>query len=550
LLARLDRLAGVRHVAQIGAAIGRRFSYALLHAVARRSDDELRAGLTQLVVSELVSQRGTPPEAVYTFKHALVQDAAHDSLLRNARRQLHAQIADALETDSPEITESQPELLAQHYAEAGLVEKSVTYWGKAGHRSAARSAMAEAAAQFQKALDQLALLPDTPERQRRELELLSALGAVLHAVKGHAAPETGQAYARAGTLWKQLSSPSEFLRIPYGQSLHHGSRGELDLAMSLDEDLLRLSRQRNDTAGLLLGHISYGRDLMHAGQFTSSRAHLEEVLALYDPISHHSLVDQVGIYPPVWSQAYLGNVLLYLGFPDQALARSRAAIVEARRLAHPPSLAPSLAIGARLLLLVRDDAALEEQVERLIALAAEQGFPYWGAQGEIYRGWIRVKSGDMAQGISLLHSGSSAFRTTGAEVFVPHYLALLATAYDLASQIEQGLLLLDDALQIAQSTGEHWFTAELHRHKGQLLRRQGHAEAAAELYRKALKIAQEQEAKLWELRAAVSLARLRRDQGRRAEAHDLLAPVYGWFTEGFDTLDLKEAKALLDALDA
>ncbi len=250
LMARLDRLSSVRHVAQIGAAIGREFSYALLRAVSHFPEDELQAALDRLVASELVFQRGTPPDAVYTFKHALVQDVAHGSLLRSSRQQLHGQIADALEAQSPELMDSQPELFAQHYTEAGLVEKSVACWSQAGRRSAGRSAMAEAAAQYQKGLDQLALLRDSPERQRRELEFRSALGAVLHAVKGYAAPETGHAYARARVLWEQLGSPLEFLQVPYGQSVYHMGRGELDVAQRLNEDLLRLSRQRNDSAGL------------------------------------------------------------------------------------------------------------------------------------------------------------------------------------------------------------------------------------------------------------------------------------------------------------
>src|ERR1700736_3302843 len=241
----------LRLVAQTGAAIGREFPYALLHAVSRLPEDELQAALGRLVASELVFQRGTPPDAVYSFKHVLVQDAAHASLLRSTRQQLHAQIADALETHFSELIDNQPELFAQHYAEAGLVEKSITYWGKAGRRSAARSAMAEAAAQFQKGLDQLALLPDTPERQRQELEIRSSLGAVLLLVKGFAAPETGQANARARELWEQLGSPSEFLQVPYGQSAYHTFRGEFDLALRLADDLLRLSRQRNDSAGLV-----------------------------------------------------------------------------------------------------------------------------------------------------------------------------------------------------------------------------------------------------------------------------------------------------------
>jgi len=548
LMARLDRLESVRRVAQIGAAIGREFSYALLRAVSRLPADELRAALARLVASELVFQRGTPPEAVYSFKHALVQDTAHGSLLRSTRQQLHAQIAEALETHFPELMDTQPELFAQHYAEAALVEKSVVCWGKAGHSSAARSAMAEAATQFHKALDQLALLADTLERQRQELEFCSALGAVLQAAKGQAAPETGHVYARARELWERLGAPSEFLQVPYGQSRYHAFRGEFDLALRLDEDLLRLSGQRNDSAGLVLGHFSSGHNLMFVGEFAPARSHLEEALALYDPIPHRSLAHQVGIHLQVGSQAYLGIVLFWLGFPDRALAQSNAAIAQARRLAHPPSLAASLAIGVRLLSLVGDDKALDERAKQLVTVATEQGFPYWRAQGTIYHGWVKVKNGDVTEGMSLLGRGSSTYRATGAELFVPHYIDLLAGACEITGQIEEAVTQLDEALQIVERTGERWFSAELNRHKGQLLLQQGHTEAAEELYRKALSFAREQEAKLWELRAAVSLARLCRDQGRHAEAHDLLAPVYGWFTEGFDTPDLKNVKALLDAL--
>jgi predicted ATPase len=550
LLARLDRLASVRLVAQIGAAIGREFSYALLRAVSRLPEDELQASLARLVASELVFQRGMPPDALYTFKHALVQDAAHGSLLRSSRQQLHAQIAAALETHSPELMDNQPELFAPHYAEAGLVEKSVAFWGKAGHRSVARSAMAEAAAQFRKGLDQLALLPEDRERLQQELEFCSALGAVLRAVKGQAAPETGQAYSRARELWEQLGSPSEFVQVPYGLSSYHTTRGEFDLAQRLDEDLLRLSLQRNDSAGLVLGHNASGYKLMYGGKFAASRSHLEAVLALYDPTSHRSLVHQTGTAPQVVAQAYFGIVLFCLGFPEQALARSSAAIAEARRLVHPPSLAVSLTIGTRLLSLVGDNAALDERANQVIAVATEQGFPQWRAHGTIFRGWVKVKSGDVTGGMSLLRSGSTAYRSTGAAMWMPHYTVLLAGACEIAGQVDEALTLLDEALHIVERTGERWFAAELNRLKGQLLLRQGHAEAAEELYRKALRIAREQEAKLWQLRAAMSLARLRRNQGWRTEARDLLAPVYGWFTEGFDTSDLREAKTLLEALEA
>ena len=548
LMTRLDRPVSVLYVAQIGAAIGRQFSYPLMRAVSRLAEDQLQAALGQLVASELVFQRGLPPEAVYSFKHALVQDAAHGSLLRKARQQLHAQIANALETHSPEIIESQPELLAQHYTEAGLVEKAVAFWDKAGHRSVARSAMAEAAAQLQKGLDQLALLPDVPQRRQQELEFSSALGAVLNVVKGSAAPETGQAYARARELWEQLGSPVEFIQVPCGQSRYHAHRGELDRAQSIAEDLLHLSRRRNDSAGLVMGHYSSGRNLMWVGSFASSRSHLETVLALYDPNSHYSLVGQTGVHPQLAAQAALGVVLFCLGFPDQALAQSNKAITEARRLPHPPTLAMSLGIDALLLSIIGDDIGLERRVDGLVAVATDQGFPFYRATGAIFRGWVKAKNADVTDGLSLLRSGSNAYCATGATAWMPLYIALLAGAYEIAGQIEEGAALLDQALQLVERTGERWFAAELNRQEGRLMLRQGHAEAAEELYRKALGIAREQEAKLWELRAAPSLVRLWRDQGRRAEANDLLTPIFGWFTEGFATPDLREAKALLDEL--
>jgi class 3 adenylate cyclase/predicted ATPase len=548
LMARLDRLASVRRVAQIGAAIGREFSYSLLRAVSRLSEEELQTALSRLVVSELIFQRGTLPDAVYGFKHALVQDAAHDSLLRSTRQQLHAHIAETLEVHFPEMIESQPEVFAQHYAEAGLVEKSVAYWGKAGQRSAARSAMAEAAAQLQKGLDQLQLLPDNPKHQRQGLEFWRSLGAVLQTVKGSAASETGNAYARARDLWERLGCPSEYLQIPYGQSIHYAFRGEFDLAQRLAEDLLRLSRQRNDPSGLILGHFCSGRNLMSVGRFGSARSHLEEVLRLYDPVVHGSLVGEAGIRPHLASRASLGIVLFCLGFVGRALAESRAANAEAQALAHPPSLAASLALGARLLSLYGDDIVLGERADELAAVATAQRFAHWRAEGKIYRGWVTVKNGDLTRGISLLRKGSAAFRATGAETVTPYHIALLAAACDIAGQIEEGLTLLDEALRIIERTGECWFAAELYRRKGQMLLGRGHTEAAEELYRKAVGIAREQGAKLWELRAAASFARLRRNQGHHREARDLLAPIYGWFTEGFETPDLKEVKTLLGEL--
>jgi class 3 adenylate cyclase len=271
LMERLDRLGPAKAVAQTGAVIGRTFSDELLRLVQAASGSDLDAAPDRLVNSGLVFRRGAPPDATYQFKHALVRDAAYDSLSQRRRRAIHARIAEALEERFPEIVERQPELLAQHYAEAGLVEQSVAYWGKAGRRSAARSATAEAAAQFEKALDQLLLLPDSSERHRQELEFRSSLGAVLQALKGYAAPETGHAYSRALELWEQLGSPSEFRHVPYGQSLYYASHGELDLALRLNENLLCLSRQRNDFAGLIVANLSSGRNQMFVGRFALSQ---------------------------------------------------------------------------------------------------------------------------------------------------------------------------------------------------------------------------------------------------------------------------------------
>ena len=488
------------------------------------------------------------PDTVYSFKHALVQEVAHGTLLRRARQQLHAQVATALEAQSPELMDTQPELFAQHYAEAGLVEKSVMYWGRAGQRSAARSAMTEAAAQLQKALDQLVLLRDDPERQLRELVFLQGLGAALQSIKGYGAPETGRIFARARKLWEQLGSPPQFLQIAYGESRHHTARGDLDRAQWLAEDLLRLSVERNDTAGLVLGHLASGRNQFIGGRFAPARSHLEEVLVHDDPVSHHSLVAQTGTHLHVVARAHLGIVLFALGFPGQAMAQSRAAIAGARKLAHPPSLAASLTLGTILLSLVGDTAALDQRAHQLIDVATEQGFPFRRAMGTVSRGWVKVENGAVAEGILLLRNGLAAYRATEAEVWVPYYVALLAGACEIAGQIDESLTLLEEAFQIVERTGERWFEAELHRQKGRLLLQQEHAEAAEEHYREALSIAVEQEAKLWELRAAVSLARLYRYQGRPTEARDLLVRVHGLFTEGFEIPDLNQAKALLDEL--
>lgn len=396
----------------------------------------------------------------------------------------------------------------------------------------------------------LALLPDARQRKQQELELLAARGAALRYAKGQAAPETGHAFARARELWEELGSPSEYLLVPFGQSRYHTYRGELDIAHRLDEDLLRLSRERNDSAGVVLGHDCSGRDLLLAGSFESARWHLEQVIELYDPIAHSSLVHQTGSQSRVVAQGYLGIALFCLGFPDQALVRSDAAVSEARTLAHPPSLAACLAQRARLLSLVGDDAALSQLARELIALASDQGFPMYHLMGTVYLGWSNFKAGAPAEGLALLRSGSSAYRTTGTETNTSYYAALLAQACAMAGHVDEALAILNDAMQIADRTGERWFEAELCRHKGELLLQKHQHDLAEENFRKALAVAKDQKARLWGLRAAMSLCRLARgsdlDRDRASDSGETLASIYRWFSEGFSARDLVAAKALLD----
>jgi DNA-binding winged helix-turn-helix (wHTH) protein/predicted ATPase len=547
LLARLDRQRFARLAAQIGSAIGREFTYELLRAVWVHAEEELQTALAWLVTSELVYQRGAQLDAVYGFKHALVRDAAYGSLLRDARRETHVRIAQALDAGSPGLMESQPELVARHYAEAGFIEKSVIAWARAAQASAARSALAESAAQYQKALDELARLPESSERLRQELEFRAALGALLRFVKGQAAPETCEAYARTSKLWEQLGSPPEFRQIPYGLSMVHVYRGELDQARRVGEGLLRLSRQRNDPAGMILGHSAAGQSILLAGGFAVSRSHLEDLLTIDDPGAERTPVQRTGSHP-LLTQGVLAIGLQCLGFPDQGAKRSEAAIADARRLVQPTYLAVGLALGSLHSALARDQPGLTERSDALMAVASEQGLPFYQAWAAMFRGHAKVRQGDVAEGMALLRGGEAAYRRTGAVMWLPCFIALLAEAHEMSGQTLEAACLLDDAARLAERTGERWYAAELYRQKGGLMLRQGHSEAVERLYSKALSIAQEQGAKLWELRAATSLARLHREQGRRAEACDVLAPICGWFTEGFNTAELHEAKALLAEL--
>jgi len=549
-MARLDQLNRAKEVAQLGAVLGREFAYELLQAIAPQDEDTLQMGLAQLVEAELLYQRGRPPRARYIFKHALIQDAAYASLLKRTRQQVHQHIAQVLEAQFPETAEAQPELLAHHYTEAGLTEKAVHYWHKAGQRANERSAYVEAIVHLRQGLALLETLPETPQRLQREVDMHIALGASLIATKGYGAPEVEQTYIRAQHLCQHLDDPHQLFPVLRGLVGYYNMRAEYQTAHILGEQLVTLAQHTQDLVMLVAAHRTLGVTLFRLGAVASAHTHLTKGMALHDPQQHRASAFLYGDDAGVVCHSYAARTLWYLGYPDQGLARSQEAVTLAQQRAHPFSLDFALGCAAIVHQLRREAHCTQECAEAAIILAQEQGFPFWMAIGAIIRGWALAQQGKVQEGIEQLHQGMIAWRATGAEMSRPYWLALLAEAHGMMGQPEAGLTVLTEAQTLTDTTGERWYEPELYRLKGVLLLQQNAAsQAEAETcFHQAITIAQNQQAKTWELRASTSLARLWQQQGKRQEAHDLLAPVYGWFTEGFDTADLQEAKAMLDAL--
>jgi TOMM system kinase/cyclase fusion protein len=558
LMARLDRLATVKGLAQLGATLGREFSYELLQAVSPWDEGTLRHGLHQLVEAEFLYQQGLPPQATYLFKHALIQDAAYQSLLRSTRQQHHQRIAQLLEGRFPELCETQPELLAQHYTEAGLLAQAIPYWQLAGQRASERSAHLEAMAHLTKGLELLATLPDTPERAQQELDLQTTLGPTLMVTKGQAAPEVLQAYARARELCQQVGETPQLFQVLRGLWYFYLHRMELQMARELGEQLLTLAQRVGDSALLLEAHYALGNTLNYLGEFVAAQAHFAQGIALYDRQRHGTHAFRYGQDPGIFCRSYGAVTLWFLGYPDQALQRTHEALALAQELAHPFSLGNALFFATWVHQFRRERHVTQELAEAIIALGAEQGFTVLSAAGTIFRGWALVAQsrapvagqGQEEEGIAQIYQGVAAWRATGAEVFRPYVLGLLAEVSAKVGQPEEGLTLLAEALAVANDKGERRWDAELYRLKGEVLlaRSAEHHAEAETCFRQALDIARRQQAKSWELRAAISLAHLWQRQDKHAAAYDLLAPIYDWFTEGFDTADLQEAKALLEAL--
>lgn len=547
LMARLDRVPGVKEVAQVAACIGREFAYPLLVTVSPVPEPELRAALDRLAAAELIFARGEPPEAAYSFKHALVRDAAHESLLKAQRQVLHTRIARGLEERFPETVDTEPELLARHYTEAGLADRAIDYWQRAGQRAIAHSAAAEAVEHLLRGLEVLAGVPGGAERQRRELGLQLALGQASIAAKGFAAAETGRAYSRARELCRELGDVPELFPALYGRFIVHFQRAELAVAHEAALELLRLAEDRDDAAARVTGHRIVGSALYHLGKLAESRHHLEKGSTLYEPGRDRSSAFVYALDTRVVCSFWLVHVLFALGYPDQARARMKEALAYTRELAHPYTLAYALSVACILHGRHRPGPEAQTDAGMLTVLATEQGFPLPAAVGTVAAGWVLTHEGWSDEGTRLMQQGLADYMATGAQLWVPDILALLAQGHARAGRAGAGLDLLADALDRVARTEGCWLEAELHRLQGELLLALPEPDqAAAEVcFQRAIVIAREQGAKTWQLRAAMSLARLRCSQGRQAEAHALLVPAYGWFTEGFDTPDLQEAKSLL-----
>jgi predicted ATPase len=550
LMARLDRLVTAKAVAQYAAVIGRQFPYALLQAVSQLNEAMLQHELGRLVEAEIIYQRGVPPQATYTFKHALIQDAAYESLLKSTRQQYHQRIAQVLEVQFPETAETQPELVAYHCMEAGLTAQSVSYWHKAAQRVVERSAHVEAIRHLTKGLELLKVVPETPQRLQQEVDMLITLGASLIAVKGWAAPEVEQTYSRAQHLCAHLEDPYQLFPVLRGLWSYYFMRAELQTTHALGKQLLSLAQQVHDSAMLIAAHHALGLTLFFMGAVASSQTHFAQGIALYDPKQHRALAFRYGDDMGVICRSHGAWTLWHLGYPHQGLVQNDEAVTLAQQINYPFSLVHALELAAVLHLFRREGQAAQERAEAAIRLATEQGFPFWRVFGSILHGWVLAQQGQGQEGIAQMHHGLIAYRATGAEQGRSYFLALLAEAYGTMEQPEEGLTVLVEALTLVDTTGERWYEPEMYRLKGELLLQQSSSNQteAESCFHQAISIAQNQQAKSWELRAATSLARLWQSQGKRHEARQVLGDVYGWFTEGFDTADLKDAKALLDEL--
>jgi class 3 adenylate cyclase/predicted ATPase len=554
LIARLDRLGPAKEVAQIGAAIGRNFSHALLASVVE-TGTELETALDRLIQADLLLLQGMPPHANYLFKHSLVQEAAYGMLLREPRRALHARIAETIESQFAEIAESQPELLARHYTEAGLIAKAAGLWGKAGERSLARSALVEAAAQLTRALEQLATLPGTATLRREQIRLQIAFAHALMPTKGYAAPETKAAFEQARLYIEQAEAlgqlpedPLLLFSVLFGFWVAKFVAFDGDALCEHAAQFMALAEKQSSTVPLMIGHRLVGISSLYTGRIAEGRTHLDRAMALYDPAEHRALPSRFGHGGAVSPLTWRSWALWILGYPEAARVDAEHALRDAREIGQAATLMFALRHATVPHIWRGNYVAANTAIDELVALAHEKDAALWKASGMVDRACILTLTRQASEAVRMFTSGRAAMRVTGSTINSPQAETHLAFAHAQLGQFEEAWQCISEAMTIVETTNEKWCEAEIHRTAGEitLMASKPDAAKAEECFERALCIARDQKARSWELRAAMGMARLWCDQGKRRQAHDLLAPVYGWFIEGFDTLDLKQARILLN----
>uniref|UniRef100_UPI003F492FF7 adenylate/guanylate cyclase domain-containing protein n=1 Tax=Cupriavidus yeoncheonensis TaxID=1462994 RepID=UPI003F492FF7 len=558
LAARIDRLQPAeKALLQTLAVIGKTFPWSLLARVVEQPEDKTKSLLARLQAGEFIYEQPAFPEVEYSFKHALTQEVTYGSLLSERRRALHERTAQAIESLFSAQIEEHCSELAYHFSRSGNTPKAVEYLRRAGRQAVQRSADAEAVTHLSLALTLLAALPDGPERAEQELALQITLGPALMVTRGFAAQEVGATYSRALALCQQLGETTQRFTALMGLRTFYTVRAELRTARELAEQLLGQAEQAQDPALLLQARRALGANLFYLGELVPARARLEQAMALYDPQQHRSHAFVYGLEPGVQGLALLAMDLWLLGYPDQACTRSQEALALAQTPSHPSDSADALIAAAEVRLFRGEVQPALDLAQALVALATDYGLPYGLACGTLLSGCALAAGGHVEEGIDLIQKGLSAYRETGAELRRTHFLARLAETCARAGQVEAGLAAVDEALAVVEQTGERLHEAELHRLKGELTLleagRSGESNEndreAEACFQRAITIAGRQEARSPELRAAVALSRLWQQQGRHDEARSLLRGTYGWFSEGFDTADLREARALLVDLE-
>lgn len=550
LMARLDRLGSARNTLQLGATIGRDFSYELLRAISHDEEPILQQHLKKGVSSGLLQQHGTPPRAIFVFKHSLMQDTAYQSLLRKTRQQHHQMIADVLENQFRETAELRPELLAYHHTAAGNTSHAITHWQKAGDLAISRAAFAEAISHLSEGLHLVEFLPQGPERDRHELGVQSSLGMALQAHLGYAAPEVDRAYAKARELCIRSGDSAELLSVLRGLHLFYNVRADYETGMQISRQMLDLAERDSNPGNLLEAHLALGLTSLYRGEFPASRDHLGAGIGLYEERgSSFPSFMYVG-HSVAICQSYLARTLWFLGQIEEAERLSLASIELARSFALPVTIAQALCMHALLFHVRRDARTTFEWAQQSCDYSREHGFPYWLSLAELLKAWAIAEEGNLEEGLAEFRRGLESYLATGAKIGLSWFLAVLAQMLASSGQIAEGLNRLAEASVHVQATGERYYASEIERLKGELLMMRdpaSHAEAEA-CFQHALAIARAQEAKSWELRAATSMARLWSMEGRFAAAHSLLQPVCEAFSEESNDTDVRDAQQMIDQL--